>query len=67
MKNDLLLDPDKFKIQLVISDKEKNDLYCKRLIGKWEPELESAKNASNSARNIPEKFFLKNFKKGVDK
>ena len=41
MSNLLLLDPDEFDIDLMIDDEEKNDFYCKRLIEKWTPELES--------------------------
>lgn len=40
MQNDLLLDPQKFKI--VEADKDgKGAIYCERLIEKWTPQLES--------------------------
>ncbi|SEK99782.1 DUF6985 domain-containing protein [Ruminococcus albus] len=40
MQNNLLLDPERFEIVHDIDDEEKNNLYCKRLIEKWTPELE---------------------------
>ena len=41
MKTDLLLNPEDFEIDVVIDDEEKNDLYCKKLIENWTPELET--------------------------
>lgn len=42
MQNDLLLNPKEFKIAQVIDDEEeKNSIYCKRLIEKWTPQLET--------------------------
>lgn len=41
MQNDLLLNPEEFEIDLNIDDEEKNEIYCKRLIEKWTPQLES--------------------------
>lgn len=41
MRNNLLLDPKEFQIHLNIDDEEKNELYCRRLIDKWTPQLEN--------------------------
>jgi len=41
MQDNLLLNPEEFKIDQVIKDAEKNTASCKKLIEKWTPELEN--------------------------
>ena len=41
MENRLLLDPDKFNIEVYIDDEEINETYCNKLIENWTSELET--------------------------
>lgn len=41
MTNDLLLNPKEFEIDEIDEDGRKNSIYCKRLIEKWTPQLET--------------------------
>ena len=41
MADKTLLDPQTFEIDVDIDDEELNDLYCKRLIEKWDAQLEN--------------------------
>ncbi len=41
MPNNLLLNPEKFKIDGMDEDDGKGVIYCKRLIEKWTPQLET--------------------------
>ena len=41
MADKTLLDPHTFEIDVDIEDEELNDLYCKRLIEKWDTSLEN--------------------------
>ncbi|MBQ1904788.1 MAG: hypothetical protein II168_10520 [Ruminococcus sp.] len=41
MADKTLLDPQTFEIDVDIEDEELNDLYCKRLIEKWDTSLEN--------------------------
>lgn len=41
MQNNLLLNPEEFEIYERDEDSEKGTIYCKRLIEKWTPQLET--------------------------
>ena len=41
MQNGLLLDPEEFEIDVALYGKEEDKIYCKELIEKWTPQLET--------------------------